>query len=218
MKRNNKGFSLVELLIAMAVSSIVLTALVLLVAQSVKSYSKQTSLAQIQSDADVVLNQISKSILEADCIYIDKTDSYVKFYTKTVDDTSDPSSPKHIKWGYYYDKAEKKLYYTDDTLSKKSEACDYVEDFDVKLSKSNFSLIDNHIIEALPVTPEIQVSITLKRMRSERTVTREYMSRNKIGENITLQKATGGEVTLKATGAVAGDKSDLSKISSDYFY
>lgn len=107
MKRNNKGFSLVELLIAMAVSSIVLTALVLLVAQSVKSYSKQTSLAQIQSDADVVLNQISKSILEADCIYIDKTDSYVKFYTKTVDDTSDPSSPKHIKWGYYYDKAEK---------------------------------------------------------------------------------------------------------------
>ena len=34
MKRNNKGFSLVELLIAMAVSSIVLTALVLLVAQS----------------------------------------------------------------------------------------------------------------------------------------------------------------------------------------
>lgn len=107
MKRNNKGFSLVELLIAMAVSSIVLTALVLLVAQSVKSYSKQTSLAQIQSDADVVLNQISKSILEADCIYIDKTDSYVKFYTKTVDDTSDPSSHKHIKWGYYYDKAEK---------------------------------------------------------------------------------------------------------------
>ena len=97
MKRNNKGFSLVELLIAMAVSSIVLTALVLLVAQSVKSYSKQTSLAQIQSDADVVLNQISKSILEADCIYIDKTDSYVKFYTKTVDDTSiQPLLPSYI--------------------------------------------------------------------------------------------------------------------------
>ncbi|MCI7770995.1 MAG: prepilin-type N-terminal cleavage/methylation domain-containing protein [Eubacterium sp.] len=217
MKRNNKGFSLVELLIAMAVSSIVLTALVLLVAQSVKSYSKQTSLAQIQSDADVVLNQISKSILEADIIYIDKTDAYVKFYTKKVDDTSDSTKPK-IKWGYYYDKAEKKLYYTDDTLSKKSEACDYVEDFDVKLSKSNFTLKDGHIIEALPTNPEIQVSITLERMKNVRTVTREYMARNKIGDNITLQKATGGEVTLKATGSVAGDKSDLSKISDTYFY
>lgn len=218
MKRNNKGFSLVELLIAMAVSSIVLTALVLLVAQSVKSYSKQTSLAQIQSDADVVLNQISKSILEADTIYIDKTDAYVKFYTKTVSDTSAPTNPKHIKWGYYYDKAEKKLYYTDDTLSKKSEACDYVEGFDVKLSKSNFTLKDGHIIEALPTNPEIQVSITLERMKNVRTVTREYMARNKIGDNITLQKATGGEVTLKATGSVAGDKSDLSKISDTYFY
>lgn len=218
MKRNNKGFSLVELLIAMAVSSIVLTALVLLVAQSVKSYSKQTSLAQIQSDADVVLNQISKSILEADIVYIDKSSDYVKLYTKTVDDTSDPTSPKHIKWGYYYDKNEKKLYYTDDTLSKKSEACDYVEDFDVKLSKSNFTLKNGHIIEVLPTNPELQVSITLERMKSKRTVTREYMSRNKIGENITLQKATGGEVTLKATGSVAGDKSDLSKISDTYFY
>lgn len=218
MKRNNKGFSLVELLIAMAVSSIVFTALVLLVAQSVKSYSKQTSLAQIQSDADVVLNQISKSILEADIVYIDKSSDYVKLYTKTVDDTSDPTSPKHIKWGYYYDKNEKKLYYTDDTLSKKSEACNYVEDFDVKLSKSNFTLKDGHIIEVLPMNPELQVSITLERMKSKRTVTREYMSRNKIGENITLQKATGGEVTLKATGSVAGDKSDLSKISSEYFY
>lgn len=218
MKRNNKGFSLVELLIAMAVSSIVLTALVLLVAQSVKSYSKQTSLAQIQSDADVVLNQISKSILEADIVYIDKSSDYVKLYTKTVDDTSDPTSPKHIKWGYYYDKNEKKLYYTDDMLSKKSEACDYVEDFDVKLSKSNFTLKDGHIIEVLPTNPELQVSITLERMRSKRTVTREYMSRNRIGENITLQKATGGEVTLKATGSVAGDKSDLSKISDTYFY
>ena len=44
------------------------------------------------------------------------------------------------------------------------------------------------------------------------------MARNKIGDNITLQKATGGEVTLKATGSVAGDKSDLSKISDTYFY
>lgn len=218
MKRNNKGFSLVELLIAMAVSSIVFTALVLLVAQSVKSYSKQTSLAQIQSDADVVLNQISKSILEADIVYIDKSSDYVKLYTKTVDDTSDPTSPKHIKWGYYYDKNEKKLYYTDDTLSKKSEACDYVENFDVKLSKSNFTLKDGHIIEVLPMNPELQVSITLERMKSKRTVTREYMSRNKIGENITLQKATGGELTLKATGVVAGDRSDLSKIPSEYFY
>ena len=37
MKEDNKGFSLVELLIAIAISGIVLTALVLLITQSVKS-------------------------------------------------------------------------------------------------------------------------------------------------------------------------------------
>ena len=73
MKRNNKGFSLVELLIAIAVSSIVLSALVTLIVQAVRSYSKQTALAQVQSDADISLNQISKNILEANEIQLVKT-------------------------------------------------------------------------------------------------------------------------------------------------
>ena len=53
MKKDNKGFSLVELLIAIAISSIVLMALVMLITQAVRSYTKQTALAQIQSDADI---------------------------------------------------------------------------------------------------------------------------------------------------------------------
>ena len=64
MKKDNKGFSLVELLIAIAISSIVLMALVMLITQAVRSYTKQTALAQIQSDADISLNQMSKNILE----------------------------------------------------------------------------------------------------------------------------------------------------------
>ncbi|RGZ68114.1 prepilin-type N-terminal cleavage/methylation domain-containing protein [Eubacterium sp. AM49-13BH] len=43
MKKNNKGFSLVELMIALAISGIVMTALVLLVVQSVNGYGKQTA-------------------------------------------------------------------------------------------------------------------------------------------------------------------------------
>ena len=74
MKKNNKGFSLVELMIALAISGIVMTALVLLVVQSVNGYGKQTALAQIQSDVDVSLNQISKNVLEADLIKLIKTD------------------------------------------------------------------------------------------------------------------------------------------------
>ena len=39
MKKDNKGFSLVELLIAIAISSIVLMALVMLITQAVRSYT-----------------------------------------------------------------------------------------------------------------------------------------------------------------------------------
>ena len=69
MKKDNKGFSLVELLIAIAISSIVLMALVMLITQAVRSYTKQTALAQIQSDADISLNQMSKNILHRMIIY-----------------------------------------------------------------------------------------------------------------------------------------------------
>ena len=102
MKKNNKGFSLVELMIALAISGIVMTALVLLVVQSVNGYGKQTALAQIQSDVDVSLNQISKNVLEADLIKLIKTDDgNIRCYLKKSDDAN--------MWGYYYNKAEKTL-------------------------------------------------------------------------------------------------------------
>ena len=84
MKKDNKGFSLVELLIAIAISSIVLMALVMLITQAVRSYTKQTALAQIQSDADISLNQMSKNILEATEIKIEKLNGDVTIYTNKV--------------------------------------------------------------------------------------------------------------------------------------
>ena len=87
MKEDNKGFSLVELLIAIAISGIVLTALVLLITQSVKSYGRQTALAQIQSDADISLNQIQKNVMEANEIKVKKSVAKVTlfFYRNLID-------------------------------------------------------------------------------------------------------------------------------------
>ena len=68
MKEDNKGFSLVELLIAIAISGIVLTALVLLITQSVKSYGRQTALAQIKrvlsQVVHLMLNYIQHELLK----------------------------------------------------------------------------------------------------------------------------------------------------------
>ena len=110
MKEDNKGFSLVELLIAIAISGIVLTALVLLITQSVKSYGRQTALAQIQSDADISLNQIQKNVMEANEIKVKKSvkpsGSFdVELYTtRTTEEQIDASGNKKTvtlsEWGY----------------------------------------------------------------------------------------------------------------------
>ena len=67
-KNNNKGFSLVELLIALAVGGIVLSALTMLIQNSVHTFTKQTVSAQLQSDADIALNQIENDVMEADML------------------------------------------------------------------------------------------------------------------------------------------------------
>lgn len=67
--KNNKGITLVELLIAIAIGSIVISAVIILLKQGINSYSKQTITAQLQNDADITLNQMTDAIMEAK--YID---------------------------------------------------------------------------------------------------------------------------------------------------
>ena len=63
-KGNNKGISLVELLISLAVGAIVMSALTLLVSQGIKQYNKTTIMTQLQEDANIALNNISDSIVQ----------------------------------------------------------------------------------------------------------------------------------------------------------
>lgn len=208
MRKDNKGFSLVELLIAIAISGIVLSALVLLITQSVKSYGRQTALAQIQSDADVSLNQIQKNVMEANEIKLKKTKNGssidVECYldmeqTKTVVD-----GEEHIEtyeWGYYYNSAEKTLYYTDNlhnTEENRSVVCDNVTDFNVLLDSESVTLDSDGItIKNVSIRPQIAVSITISRMGQTRTVKREYITRNQLKSKdglIQIGKSVAGNV------------------------
>ena len=85
-KLNNKGFSLVEMLIALTIGGIVLSALVVLIQSSVHNFTKQTAQAQLQSDADIALNQVENDIMEADMLIMyrspDKNSGYDYYLTK----------------------------------------------------------------------------------------------------------------------------------------
>ena len=214
MKKNNKGFSLVELMIALAISGIVMTALVLLVVQSVNGYGKQTALAQIQSDVDVSLNQISKNVLEADLIKLIKTDDgNIRCYLKKSDDAN--------MWGYYYNKAEKIVYYTNSDESEHvvmSELCDnglLAEDAcwtvvrDTSMISDYVFEKDGDTIKSLPKNPQVVVTLELKRLNHTRSVTRKFTSRNSIGNNVTF--GTGTDAITLTAGSLK-----LSSIPSEY--
>ena len=220
MKEDNKGFSLVELLIAIAISGIVLTALVLLITQSVKSYGRQTALAQIQSDADISLNQIQKNVMEANEIKVKKSvkpsvSFDVELYTtRTTEEQIDASGNKKTvtlsEWGYYYDSEKKELYYSDDTLNpdQMSLVCDHVSHFDVLINEDGIKW-DNAKITSIIKKPQIIVSITISRLGRERTVVRQYSTRNtinsgdgsfQIGKSISGDVDTEKELTMLTVG------------------
>lgn len=198
MKKDNKGFSLVELLIAIAISSIVLMALVMLITQAVRSYTKQTALAQIQSDADISLNQMSKNILEATEIKIEKLNGDVTIYTNKVIEKKN-STEVGIEWGYYYESATQQLWYINSDKSEMSLVCDNVTSFDVRISKDSIQL-DTATIKSIDRNPQIVISLGLQRMNEKRIVSRTFSTRNQLNDNITLGKS----VT-----SVEGDKEDV---------
>ena len=198
MKKDNKGFSLVELLIAIAISSIVLMALVMLITQAVRSYTKQTALAQIQSDADISLNQMSKNILEATEIKIEKLNGDVTIYTNKVIEKKN-STEVGIEWGYYYESATQQLWYINSDKSEMSLVCDNVTSFDVRISKDSIEL-DTATIKSIDRNPQIVISLGLQRMNEKRIVSRTFSTRNQLNDNITLGKS----IT-----SVEGDKDDV---------
>ena len=190
MKKDNKGFSLVELLIAIAISSIVLMALVMLITQAVRSYTKQTALAQIQSDADISLNQMSKNILEATEIKIEKLNGDVTIYTNKVIEKKN-STEVGI--------ATQQLWYINSDKSEMSLVCDNVTSFDVRISKDSIEL-DTATIKSIDRNPQIVISLGLQRMNEKRIVSRTFSTRNQLNDNITLGKS----IT-----SVEGDKDDV---------
>ena len=86
LKHNNAGISLVEVLAAMAIGAIVLTALIMLVSGGVQSYRKQTVMARLQNDANIALNQMSDKIMEANMVTMSNRSDGVTEYIKLQED------------------------------------------------------------------------------------------------------------------------------------
>lgn len=183
---NNKGVSLIELLIAIAVGAIVLSALTLLVTQATKGYRVQVETAQIQNEANITLNQIESAVMEAKEI--------------TVENEKAPNGTE-IAGGntrylvlsdnmvYIYDSTKETLYLADkkytsqsDLDTKASIVCVDVTEFKVKIKKESFKTKDDgtgrQVINKIDNPVRMEITVNVKKNSRERTVSRISGVRN----------------------------------------
>jgi prepilin-type N-terminal cleavage/methylation domain-containing protein len=202
-KRNNKGVSLVEFLIALAVGSIVLSAVVFLVQQAVKGYQSQTVMAQIESDADTTMNQISDTIMEAGITSAVGTGS--KSTTVAIDNYIDNGIVTDVtnklalknKVVYVYDKTAQILYLAADMNENgESVVCKNVSAFNAKIISSGINVsstgADNGYITAIKNPVQLCISLSITKDGRTRTITRNTALRNSLTD---IKVLTGANET-----------------------
>lgn len=79
-KLNNKGLTLVELMIAMAIASIVIGSITYFMAASTKSYRKANDEITLQLEAQTILNQLNELIIEAYNVKMNDSEKILSIY------------------------------------------------------------------------------------------------------------------------------------------
>lgn len=107
-KNEADGFSFVEMLIAMAITAIVLSALIALLAYSMRSMNRTQAQVELQNEAKDVLNHISGYVREGNHVTWEKDKKLLIVEKDKEEKTTDPVSGKETKkvkkeeWYYYY--------------------------------------------------------------------------------------------------------------------
>ena len=187
-KGNNKGISLVELLISLAVGAIVMSALTLLVSQGIKQYNKTTIMTQLQEDANIALNNISDSIMEGNYLVISNSRPAATFQTQDV---------AHDGKNVIYMVRDHCLYLGDNTANMDTMGilCKNVDEMKIEIVQSSLKTelaeregTMQHKVVGINNPVQIKVTLTLELNGYTRSVSRVTSVRNLLDlDEMTMQ-------------------------------
>ena len=198
-KKNNKGITLVELLVALAVGSIVISAVIILLRQGIAGYTRQTITTQLQDDANITLNQMSDTIMQAKCIDIYNEESGEKNTPKFITNRGENGNAASGN-AYSFDIRNHILYVgtpqTNNDYTKLSILCKNVWYFKVQILNTSVKIEGNGVetdgrnkykITVINNPVQIKVTLILKYEYGDSYITREVSRvtalRNKIKIN-----------------------------------
>ncbi len=209
MKLNNKGLSLVELLVALAVSLIVISAVVALIGNGVNSSRKQVNQAQVQEEANITMNNISDSVMEASDLKISTSGTGDK---NTILLRVDSSTGEYKE--YVFNESKHELYINtqateadpNDSAVQNNLLCSNVTSFKVQIMSTSLETEGdnlNTVIKKIKNPIQLKVSITLEKSGFKRDISRVTGLRNSLDE-IGLKKQ--GDISY--TGINKQDEAD----------
>lgn len=156
-KLNNKGLSLVEVVVALAIASIVAILIMSLVTSGSRFYRKQSNSIDLQNELQETSNKVADALMEATELYVSEQSGMLVIKTGDFSGTS-KVKPKCIIWVKPNDDVNGMVYVMDtDAPLSMDDAYDgycmskYVSDFSLKIDDSCLKLDDdgNIVYDAL---------------------------------------------------------------------
>ncbi len=172
---NNKGFSLIELLVAIGVSGVVILMISFIMVQGTTLFKGENEVIDIQGEIQIVRNQITEALMGAKSVVVVEAKDGVVIYTGEVDkesnrlkaETSGPSDTNEVTTERIitYVKATKSLYISStkqDAVSEGSLVSNYVTDIKVEFNDDNAKKLDNGSIDYYRNPFSVNLTLTLE--------------------------------------------------------
>lgn len=206
----NKGFSLIELIVALAVGSIVLLMVGTMLVRGTSMFRTENDEVNMRNDYQIIRNQIDQVLMEAKMLIVEKQGNCLIIYTGQINpDTREfATTSKTTERIITYNSDNKMLYISGtyaDHVSEGNVISTIVEDFDISLDESSKKTVSASGAEEVYYVNPLKINISLSIANKKSTVDYDYTLslRNRLkGKNaedkkILFYETISGDIELK---------------------
>lgn len=115
MRSDSRGFTLIELILAVAIAGILIGAITFFLMMGSRAYESAKNEIDLQAEAQIVMNQLRDRILESNCMdaYAATSNQFTLYYIEENPKATEEKDKQRItrKEVFWLDTAEKRLYY-----------------------------------------------------------------------------------------------------------
>lgn len=203
---NNKGFSLIELVIAMGISSIVLLMVSVMLVRGTTIFREESDDTNIRNDYQLIRNQLDQAIMEAKSLVVETQGTDLIIYTGEVDaDRNFTAASISTEKVITYDTVTNSLYISNTYDTHKAPGnilTDIVDEFSLEISNDKKTEIVDGTETAYYVNPvSVNISLTLENKRTSIDTEFTINFRNRLSK-IAMYTTANGNVRLNAATTI----------------